>query len=300
MYRIGIVGSESSHAMQFAKYFNLPDPERGMLPHPDMRVTCVLGDALSAADTAAQANIPAVCTSLEQMAQQVDAVMITGRRGSEHMAQVQPFLARKLPMFVDKPFTSDLAQAQELARQIGQAGCPVLAGSGCKYCQAVLDMAQLVQQLRSQGKLRSAVVPFTVIPDSIYDGFYFYASHLVEIVMAIFGTDIRQLQAYRAERSVIASLAYPDVTVSAHYVADIWKHSVVLLTTEGMQVLPLDTHDTMTREADRFARVVRGEDPGMQMWELTAPVVLMDAIQRAADEGKTLTLPLLKPLSDKE
>lgn len=48
MMNIGIIGSESSHAMQFAKYFNLPDPQTGKIRHSDIRVTSIMGDAESA------------------------------------------------------------------------------------------------------------------------------------------------------------------------------------------------------------------------------------------------------------
>ena len=105
--RIGILGSESSHAMQFAKFYNLPDPETGKPRFEDIRVIAIMGDEISAAETARQAEIPHIVTDAEEMADMVDAVMITSRRGSEHLAQAQPFIAKGMPLFVDKPFTSD-------------------------------------------------------------------------------------------------------------------------------------------------------------------------------------------------
>ena len=138
--RIGIVGSESSHAMQFAKFYNLPDPETGKMRFEDIRVTAIMGDAESAGETARQADIPHIATTAEEMADMVDAVMITSRRGSEHLMQARPFIAKGMPMFVDKPFTSDVEEAVELASAIEKAGCPVLGGSGCKYSDGVLKL----------------------------------------------------------------------------------------------------------------------------------------------------------------
>ena len=38
MYRVGLLGTENSHAMAFAKTLNLPDPVTGERLYPEFRV----------------------------------------------------------------------------------------------------------------------------------------------------------------------------------------------------------------------------------------------------------------------
>jgi len=288
MLRIGIVGSESSHAMRFAKYFNLPDPATGELRYEDIRVTAIWGDPESAEQTAAQAQIPCIVETPEQMAEVVDAVMITSRRGSEHLAHTKPFLEKGMPLFVDKPFTADPKEAAELARAIQLEECPVLGGSGCKYSANVQSIKAEVTRLTGEGKLLSAMLHFPIMLDSPYDGFWFYASHLVELCLEIFGTDICAVQAVRTDKALVANVKYPDFVVSLHFVTEVWKHTCVLVTDEGAKVRPIVTADSLSEEAARFARLLLGDYESMTSEELVRPVVLIDAILRAVDTGRTI------------
>ena len=289
--RIGILGSESTHAMQFAKFYNLPDPESGKARYEDIRVTAVMGDAESAGETARQAQIPRIVESAQEMADTVDAVMITSRRGSQHLAQARPFIEKGMPLFMDKPFTSDVEEAKALASAIIAAGCPVLGGSGCKYSDGIQYLKSRVAELRGEGKLRSAEMDFTLVPDSPYDGFWFYASHLVEICMEVFGADIRAVQAMKTEKTVIANVCYSDLIVSLHFVADVWRnHSCTLVTVDGAVTLPLDTAGSLDQEATRFAKLLQGTYESMTYEELVRPVVIMDAILRAEATGETVAL----------
>jgi len=288
MLRIGIVGSESTHAMQFAKYFNLPDPATGALRYEDIRVTAILGDPKSAEQTAAQAQIPCIAETTEQMAEIVDAVMITSRRGSEHMEQAMPFLEKRMPIFVDKPFTSDLVNAQELALMLQQRNCPVLGGSGCKYCESILEIKREVARLTAENKLLTAMLHFPIMLDSPYDGFWFYGSHLVEMCMEIFGTDILSIQAMKTDKALIANVLYPGFAVSLHFVTEVWKHSCVLVTDEGSKMIPIVTADSLSEEAMRFAQLLHGNHERMTAEELVRPVRVIDAILRAAATGRTI------------
>lgn len=288
--RIGIVGSESSHAMQFAKFYNLPDPETGKMRFEDIRVTAIMGDAESAGETAQQADIPHIATTAEEMADMVDAVMITSRRGSEHLMQARPFIAKGMPMFVDKPFTSDVEEAAELASAIEKAGCPVLGGSGCKYSDGVLKLKEHADQLRKEGKLLSAMLHFPIMLASPYDGFWFYAHHLVEICTEIFGTDIRAVQAIKTDKALIANVQYHDIAVSLHFVTEVWTHSCTFVSTGDPVTLPLITTGSLDQEATRFASLLHGEYSSMTAEELIRPVAITDAILRAEATGKTIAL----------
>lgn len=288
--QIGILGSESSHAMQFAKFYNLPDPETEKLRFEDIRVTAIMGDETSAVETARQAGIPHILTDAEEMASMIDAVMITSRRGSEHLVQARPFIAKGMPMFVDKPFTSDVEEAAELASAIEKAGCPVLGGSGCKYSDGVLKLKEQADQLRNEGKLLSAMLHFPIMLDSPYDGFWFYAHHLVEICTEIFGTDIRAVQAIKTDKALIANVQYPDLAVSLHFVTEVWTHSCTLVTAGGPILLPLVTAGSLDQEATRFAKLLHGEYSAMTTEELVRPVVITDAILRAELTGTTVVL----------
>ena len=288
MLRIGIVGSESSHAMQFAKYFNLPDPVTGAVRYEDIRVTAIMGDPDSAAKTAAQAQIPQIAESLQELSEIVDAVMITSRRGSDHTAQAMPFIDKKIPILIDKPFTSDLAMAHELDLILQQHNCPVLGGSGCKYCESILKIKSEVARLTAENKLLTAMLHFPIMLDSPYDGFWFYGSHLVEMCMEIFGTDILSVQAMETDAAVVANVLYPGFVVSLHFVTEVWEYTCVLVTEESTKVFPISIDDSLSREADRFARLLHRDDLGMTVEELVRPVRVIDAILRAVATGRTI------------
>lgn len=69
---------------------------------------------------------------------------------------------------------------------------------------------------------------FSIMLDSAYDGFCFYAPHLVEMCLEIFGRDILSIQAMQLENWLVANLKYSDCIVSLHFVAEVWKHSCTM------------------------------------------------------------------------
>lgn len=81
---------------------------------------------------------PAVCTSLEDMADNVDAVFVADcdLHGADHLELSQPFLAKGLPTFVDKPFASKLADAQQIARLASDNNAPMFNASILSYVPA--------------------------------------------------------------------------------------------------------------------------------------------------------------------
>jgi len=112
MYRIAILGTENSHAMTFAKYMNLPGAD-GKKPFPDMEVVGVYGDEASAGAIVKEAGVAHAAQSPDEFLGKVDAVMVTARWGSRHVPYAMPYAEAGLPLFMDKPFTSDSAQAKE-------------------------------------------------------------------------------------------------------------------------------------------------------------------------------------------
>ena len=63
---------------------------------------------------------PKVCDTIEETADDVDAAYIADSSspgdGADHLELARPFLERGIPTFVDKPFASTLADAQEIIR----------------------------------------------------------------------------------------------------------------------------------------------------------------------------------------
>ena len=43
MFKVGILGSENSHALAFAQLANIPDTKTGEYRYPDMRITVLCG-----------------------------------------------------------------------------------------------------------------------------------------------------------------------------------------------------------------------------------------------------------------
>lgn len=290
MYRIGIIGTENSHALAFAKYFNLPNPETGKMNHEDIRVVAILGaDQEANRKIVEQTGVEFVAEKVEDLFDRVDGVMITCRRGSEHMEYALPFAQRKIPLFIDKPFTSDPKEADALMAKLEEYGCPVQGGSACKYLPAVQEIKKLVAELREKGEFVSAAMSFQVMLNSIYDGIYFYAPHLVEMCLEAFGMDVKCVQTMRTGDSLQVNAQYENDAVSLHFVRA-GKPSCLVFGTKGNYHFDIDTTGLYGLEAARFAELVRGSGASMCPDKLTRPVHMIAAIKQSMETGEIVKI----------
>lgn len=290
MYRIGIIGTENTHALAFAKYFNLPDPETGKRPHEDVRVVAILGaDQEANKQIIEQAGVEFVAEKVEDFFGRVDGMMITCRRGSEHMAYALPFAERKIPLFVDKPFTSDPKEADALLAAIKKYDCPVQGGSGCKYVSAVQEIKALVAELREKGEFVSAAMSFQVMLNSIYDGIYFYAPHLVEMCLEAFGMDVKAVQTMRTGDSLQVNVQYENDAVSLHFVAA-GKPGCIVFGKKQNYHFDIDITGLYEIEADHYAKLLKGEYDSLPDEKLIKPVHMIDAIKRSMETEEIVKL----------
>jgi predicted dehydrogenase len=291
MYRIGIIGTENSHALAFAKRFNLPDETTGKPAYPDARVVMVYGpDTETSRRVMNEADVPACADTPADFFGKVDAMMITSRWGSVHSGYALPFAEVGIPLFVDKPFTSDIAQAQQLVETAVLRGTPIMGGSGCKYAQDVLDIGQKAQEWRKEGVLLSGSGKFTADPTSEYDGFFFYASHLIEMALAIFGSDMETVQALERKGNVLALAGYPDFTASLHFTPKNYDCGCTLYGKKESLHRIIDVGGIHEREADIFVEMLRTGAMPQPPEDLIRPVRIIESILESMKTGSPVRL----------
>lgn len=290
MIGLGIIGTENSHAMAFAKYFNLPDPQTGKMHYEDIRVVAVMGDAASTSAIVQEASVAYVAQHVQDFFGRVDAIMITSRKGSVHCQYAMPFALKGMPLFIDKPFTSDPEQAKRLYSQILANKCQVMGGSGCKYTEAISQIQALVCDLRSNDEFMGAAMNFRVMLDSEYDGIYFYASHLIEMCFAAFGYDAKAVQAMRVGDQLTATVQYQKDAVSLHFTSDNGSPSCTVYGKSKTYYFDIDISQIYPLEAGYFADMLHGTHRSLNRAELIAPVYMIDAIQKSLASGSVVYL----------
>ncbi len=286
MIKVGIIGAENSHATSFSTALNLPDAE-GNFRYPDIKVVKAYGEGDSASVLAEKAGIPAITDSPEDL-DDCDTVMITTRRGSLHYKQIIKYIQKGMNVFIDKPYTVSVDEVKALVEAANESGSLVCGGSACKYAPDVVAMAEKVQQLRKDGLLKTATVNFNIFMDIEYDGFFFYAAHLIEIAFTLFGRDMVSLQANRLGNTVIVNVVYSDIQVSLHFTEGVFESACTLYVKGGIIHQKFDISTIFDEELKVFVEMLRSGQRPFPAEDMIAPVVVADAIYRSYTTGQTV------------
>lgn len=91
MLKIGILGSDNSHALHFSQAVNIE--KDGQYLFPDARVTHIYGhDVQITKDVAEEGKIDNIVSDYKDMIGKVDAVMVVFRDGKYHYQYALPLL----------------------------------------------------------------------------------------------------------------------------------------------------------------------------------------------------------------
>lgn len=286
MIKVGIIGAENSHAKSFSVALNMPDSE-GNYRYDDIRVVKAYGEGDSASVLAEAANIPAVTDSPDDF-DDCDTIMITTRRGSLHYKQIIKYIEKGMNVFVDKPYTVDVEEVKAMVEAAKKSGSLVCGGSACKYAPDVVELAQTVKQLRADGQLKTASMNFNIFMNIEYDGFFFYAAHLIEMAFTIFGKDMVSLQANRLGNTVIVNVVYEDIQVSLHFTEGVFQSACTLYAKSGIVHKQFDISTIFDEELKVFVDMLHTGKAPFAPGEMIAPVEVADAIYRSYTTGEVV------------
>ena len=290
MFRLGIIGSDNSHAQAFASLANLEEGYGG-LRVPDVRVTHIYGtDPVRTKEVAEKSKIPHIVTKTEDMLGAVDGVLCVWRHGSKHCHETLPFLKAKIPAFVDKPLATTLADAKTLIATAQQAGVGFTSFSTLRYEK---DTVAYIERLKSEvGAPTIGVSTGPADPSSEYDGIFFYGIHAVELMNAVWGYGCKTVTAVATEKHVQTVCAFANgALVTLNFLHE--NPYVFHVMAFGKEKWLEHTVESKTGYYDGLLVILETLKTGK--WPLTAeqliePVATLAAIQKSLAEKRTVAL----------
>lgn len=186
--KIGMIGLDTSHCIAFAQLFNA---EKSAIP--GFRVTLVYPqgspDIKSSVErvpdytTKITALGVKVIDSLDEMASQVDAVLLETNDGRPHFEQVIPVLKAGKPVFIDKPIAGSLTDAVAIFELARHYKTPLFSSSSLRFASGA-------QALRN-GKIGDITGCDAYSPCSLevtHPDLFWYGIHGVETLFTVMGT----------------------------------------------------------------------------------------------------------------
>ena len=297
MFRIGILGSDNSHADRFSEIINRSD-HPAYLPDSGAKVVAIWGqEAERTQQVATNGRIDTVVATPEAMIGQVDAVFCVTRHGGLHRELVTPYLEAGIPTFIDKPLAVDPADAREIVRVAQAKGTPFSSFSTVRFSKSTQAFAA---ECATLGGIRVGSYTGPASRRNIYGGIVFYAVHSIEMMLMLQGTGVTWVDAQEGPAldadgngTISVTCAYGDgavgtlaLTVDAKY-----AFTAHVLGRNGLAYRALDISDCYHEGMKVILPALRGEkDAGVTPDAMIEAVQIAAAIERSLDENRRVEL----------
>lgn len=213
MLDLGIVGSDNSHAIHFARIANESD-----LGADRCRVVGICGaDPERTQEVAEKGSIDTIYDEVAPMVADVDAALVVDRHGDLHREHAMPFLEAGLPVFVDKPLAVSLTDVRAMIDTAHANDTAVTSFSTLRFAPETVDLADRVADC---GTVRAAQLAGPCDFESQYAGPFFYATHVFALGARLLGEDVRTVRAHRTGDAVTVTVDWDDAGVAISYVTN--------------------------------------------------------------------------------
>jgi len=195
VFRIGMIGLDTSHVTAFTKVINDPANNYGCKV-----VAGYSGGSLdipSSADRVGKFTEELrdkygvqIVDSIEELCQKVDGVLLESVDGRPHLKQARPVIAAKKPLFIDKPMAGNLADVLEIFQLAEENNVPCWSSSSLRYSPGIVEM----KKTASVGEILGCDAYSPCSLEEHHPDLYWYGVHGVEILYAVMGTGCQSVR----------------------------------------------------------------------------------------------------------
>jgi predicted dehydrogenase len=290
MFKLGIIGSDNSHAEAYGALANTGEGEGNRIP--DVAVTHIYGtDPVRTKEVADKCKIPNIVDESEDMLGEVDGVVCVWRHGSKHLRDTAPFIKAGLPAFVDKPLACSVADARELITTAQDAKVGFTSFSSMRVAPNVVQFFN--GPLKELGELKGGFSTGPADMNDQYDGLYFYGIHAVEMMVATFGYGVKSVCASTSGPVVHAICNYgenkPLVTIN-FVKPNPYVFHVMAFGQEKYQEIVADHNGAYFEAMKIFVDVMRTGKWFLTAEQLLEPIQVMAATIKSVNENRTVLL----------
>jgi predicted dehydrogenase len=188
VFRIGIIGLDTSHVTAFTKFINDPAKNNGCKVvagypggSPDVESSASRVEKFT--EELRDKYDMEIVDSIEELCQKVDGVLLESVDGRPHLKQAKPVIAAKKPLFIDKPMAGNLADVLEIFRLANENNVPCWSSSSLRYAPAIVEM----KETDTVGQVLGCDVFSPCSLEEHHPDLYWYGVHGVEILFTIMG-----------------------------------------------------------------------------------------------------------------
>ncbi|HCS76111.1 MAG TPA: hypothetical protein DIW17_19850 [Clostridiales bacterium] len=211
--RIGIVGLDTSHSIEFTRRMQAPDCPADLKVDGMEVVTCYpfltpfTNDEILAQRKAQLEEWGVkIVDSVKEAAAGCDAIMIEINDPSLHLEYFKKILSLNLkkPVFLDKPLADSYENGKQICDLAEEHDIPLLSASALRYSQNLVDASSAIPQ----PKQAYIYGPLGVPP--VGSGIIWYGVHCFEMLERAMGRGAVSIDVLKAEAGAVAVVSYPD------------------------------------------------------------------------------------------
>lgn len=185
--RIGIIGLDTSHSIEFTKILNAESPNP---IYDGYRVVAAYPFGSKVIESSAK-RIPAyteqvkkmgveIVDSIQSLLKKVDVVLLETNDGTLHKAQALEVLKAGKRMFIDKPIAASLSDAYAIFDFSKQYKIPIFSASSLRYIKGIDQI--------DKNKVLGADTYSPAVIEPTHPDLFWYGVHGVETLYTVMGT----------------------------------------------------------------------------------------------------------------
>ncbi len=296
--RIGIIGLDSSHTIEFTRRFQAPDCP------PDQRVAGVTVTRCMRFETPFQdrAGLDGRQQELEGWGVEVtedfdtavagaDAVLIEINDPGLHLEYVRRCAGLGVPLFLDKPLADDLAAGLEIARIATEHDLRLCSTSSLRFASGLRDASAALPAPRNVttfGPINRAAAGSSIV---------WYGVHAVEMLVRAIGRGASTVSTHRWGEDAVLVVEYADGRTGVVELFAGSGYGGVLRSGKDVVPYTVDQAGIYTSMLAELVPFLAGGSTPVPLEDAVEVTAILDAAERSSQAGGASRMPV-RPTPD--